>query len=321
MAPIETRSSLGKIDAFRARQLGSMLVTKGTEFREPRQVLFDLAGKDAKQLLESFLRSREGFATAPFDAEGKKLRFFRKGYTIWSGYPGAGKTTALRHVICHLLGQKQKVFVASMEEHPVDVIVQLAGAAFGREVPTAEQLQWFIDYYQGELKIWGITGSVSHKELLGTAQALAKEGITQVFIDSLMCLDVNSQDFEGQRVFANQLSAVTIESDLHIHLVAHPRKAISVDQEPDLNDVAGGADLGRLAHNVCFVRRGKSQDGYQSNPDCSPMQIAIRKQRYGSGYLGEINGWLNRRLRQFKLDQFDQRPTQYLPKQAYEEVG
>jgi twinkle protein len=320
MGLAENRMSIAKIDAARARKLGQMLVTGAEEYHEPRQVLYDLAGKNAAEILAEYTKSREGYCTSPFDPEGHKLRFFRKGYTIWSGYPGAGKTTALRHLVCHLLGQKQKVFVASMEEHPTDVIVQLAGTCFGREVPTIEQLQWFIDFYSHDLKIWGIVGAAKHKELLGTAQALAKEGITHVVADSLMCLDINSQDFEGHRLFANCLNSVSIESNIHIHLVAHPRKAVSVDQEADLNDVAGGADFGRLAHNVCFVRKGKSQDGYSSTPQCTPMQIAIRKQRYGSGFTGEITGWLNRPLRQFKLDQFDNTPTRYLPDAAYEDT-
>lgn len=320
MGVAESRMALAKIDAARARQLGQMLVTNGQEYRVPRQVLYDLAGKDARQLLAEFSKSRGSYCTSPFDPEGKKLRFYRKGYTIWSGYPGAGKTTALRHHICHLLGQKQKVFVASMEEHPIEVIVQLAGTCFGCAVPTAEQLQWFIDYYSAELKVWGITGIAQHKELFGTVQALAKTGTTQVVIDSLMCLDVASDDWNGQRIFANSIAAIAIESDVHFHLVAHPRKAVSVEQEPDLNDVAGGADLGRLAHNVCFVRRAKqTEEGFYSNPDCSPMRVAIKKQRHDPALHIDIDGYLNRRLRQFKLDQFDQHPTQYLPKQAYEE--
>jgi twinkle protein len=310
-------ASVAKIDAARLRRLGQMLVTETGTFKEPRQVLFDLAKSNAAELLAQFQQSRAGFVTSPFDPEGYKLKFFRKGYTIWSGYPGTGKTTALRQLVCHLLNAKQKVFIASLEEHPVDVIVQLAGVCFGRETPTAEQLQWFIDFYSADLKIWGITGVAKHKEIFGTVQQLAKEGVTQVFVDSLMCLDINSQDFEQQRLFANLMNSMTIESDIHLHLVAHPRKAVSIDQEPDINDVAGGADYGRLAHNVCFVRKGKiTVPG--GNPDLTPMQIAIRKQRYGTGYYGEITGWFNRRLRQFKTDQFDQRPTQYLPKQAYE---
>jgi twinkle protein len=310
-------ASIAKLDTARVRRLGRILVTETSAFHEPRQALFDLARKNAGDLLAEFHKSREGFATSPFDPEGKKLKFYPRGYTIWSGYPGAGKTTALRQLICHLLNTKQKVFIASLEEHPVDVIVQLAGVAFGREIPTGEQLQWFIDFYASDLRIWGITGVSKHREIFGVVQQLAKEGTTQVFIDSLMCLDIDSQDFEKQRLFANLVNSVAIETNVHTHLVAHPRKAVSVDQEPDLNDVAGGADYGRLAHNVCFVRKGKlsNQTAY---PDITPMQIAVRKQRYGTGFCGEITGWFNRNLRQFKTEQFDQKPTQYLPKQAYE---
>ncbi len=311
-----TDASIAKLDASRARRIGSMLVTDIGDFHEPRQVLFDLEKADAKSLLEIFTKARERYATSPFDPAGGKLRFYRKGYTIWSGYPGAGKTTALRQLINHLLFAKEHVFVASMEEHPVDVIVQLAGVCFGREMPTAHQLQWFIDYYAERLKIWGVTGIASHKELLGTVQGLAAKGqCTHAFIDSLMCMDINSQDFELHRRFANLMAAVTIESDIHLHLVAHPRKAVSVDQEPDLNDVAGGADYARLAHNVGFFRRGASLP-YGSH--LSPMKLALRKQRYTPAYLGDIDGWFNRQIRQFKIDQFDQLPTQYLPREAYE---
>lgn len=295
--------------------LERMVVTQAGDYQEPRQVLFDLARSNAKDLLAGFTKSREGYCTAPFDPLGHKLKFFRKGYTIWSGYPGAGKTTAMRQLVCHLLHSKERVFVASLEEHPADVIVQIAGVAFGVEMPTEHQLQWFIDYYSDSLKIWGVTGIASHREIFGTMQKLAKEqGITQCYIDSLMGLDINSQDFEGHRKFANLMNAVTIESNIHLHLVAHPRKTVSVDQEPDLNDVAGGADYARLAHNVVFVRRGKV---LPHDAHLSPMMLAIRKQRYGSGYIGDIPGWFNRTLRQFKAEQFDSIPTQYLPREAY----
>src|SRR5687768_3806250 len=76
--------------------LERMLVTEAGEFKPPREVLFDLARSSAADLLRTYTKAREGYATSPFDTAGHKLKFFRKGYTIWSGYPGAGKTTALR---------------------------------------------------------------------------------------------------------------------------------------------------------------------------------------------------------------------------------
>lgn len=220
--------------------------------------------------------------------------------------------------MCHLLHTGRKVFVASLEEHPVDVIVHLAGVAFGCEVPNVQQLQWFIDFYSGDLRIWGMTGTSSHLQILGTAQSLAKEGVSHVLIDNLECLDIDAKDIELQRQFVRRLNALTIESNLHVHLVGHPRKALSVQQESDINDVAGGASFSRLAQNIVFVRREKSNSNTQIQ-DIGGMRIAVRKQRYGSGFIGDIDGWLNRRLRQFKQDQFDQVPTQYLPKQAYED--
>jgi twinkle protein len=315
-----TDASVSKIDAAaRARRVGNMLVTQSGEFTEPRKVLFELVNRNANELLAEFNKSRDSYVTSPFDPNGDRIRFYRRGYTIWSGYPGSGKTTALRQLVCHLLNANEKVFVASMEESPVDVIVQLAGVCFGREIPTPHQLQWFIDYYGEKLFVWGVTGIARHREIFGTIQKLAKEnGITQVVIDSLTCLDIDSQDFEQHRQFANLLNAVAIESNIHIHLVAHPRKAISVNQEPDQNDVAGGADYARLAHNICFVRRGTVTGNDFS---LIPMLIAIRKQRYGSGFIGDISGWFNRAIRQFKREQFDQKPTQYMPKQAYEEIA
>ena len=237
-----TAASVAKLDASRARRLGSMLVTDAGEFHEPREVLFDLAKCNAVELLEHFTKSREHYATSQFDPDANRLKFYRKGYTIWSGYPGAGKTTALRQFVCHLLNTKQRVFVASLEEHPVDVIVQLAGVCFGREMPTAQQLQWFIDFYSDDLKIWGITGIANHREIFGTVQRLAKDGVTHALIDSLMCLDINSQDFESHRRFANLLNAVSIESNVHNQHVAHPRKSVRVYQDPELKDVAGGAE-------------------------------------------------------------------------------
>lgn len=309
-------ASVAKLDAARLRRLGSMVATDVPEFKEPRKVLYDLAGITAADLLKKYNDTRSKYVTSPFDPAGDKIRFYPRGYTIWSGYPGSGKTTALRQLICHLLNGGQKVFVASLEEDPGDVIVQLAGVAFGRELPTEHQLQWFIDYYAQSLTVWGVTGMARHRELLGAVQHLAKErGVTQVVIDSLTCLDINSQDFEQHRLFANLLNVTTIDSDIHLHLVAHPRKAISVDQEPDQNDIAGGADYARLAHNICFIRRGTVPS---TAFGLTPMKLAIRKQRYGA-FLGDVSGWFNRHIRQFKIDQFDQVPTQYLPKAAYED--
>jgi twinkle protein len=131
----------------------------------------------------------------------------------------------------------------------------------------------------------------------------------------MMCLNVNSKDIEEQRVFANAVTATARLSGVHIHLVAHPRKLVSAEQELDINDVAGSADLGRLADNVVFVRRAANENNVAGNG--KPIKVSIRKQRHGTGATGDIGGWFHRHYRQFSTEQFMQRPIQYLPAQAY----
>lgn len=313
-----------------------LFVTGGRDAETPTRVLLDLTKQDAATILAGYNERKANYATAPFDPNGDKIRFYKGGVTIWSGYPGHGKTTILRQLACHLLHQGRGVFFASLEEDPEDLVIRLAGVAFGTDEPTAQQLQWFLDWYEPTLRVWGVIGIARHKQILGVIEMLAQPriianraepgagytegpGVTHAIIDSLMCLDVTNDDFEGQRRFANLMAATARTSGVHIHLVAHPRKAISSDQEPDLNDVAGAREIGGIADNVLFVRRGKATNGPMT--DATPMQIMVRKQRYHTGACEEIGGWLNRRLKQFKHDQFDQTPTQYLPKQAYEVSG
>jgi twinkle protein len=149
---------------------------------------------------------------------------------------------------------------------------------------------------------------------------LADKGTRHVIIDSLMCLDIANDDTEAQRKFANLLANTARASNIHIHLVAHPRKLQSSDQELDLNDVAGAREIGGIADNVIFVRRTKAKDGYTYSADVTPMCISIRKQRHFTGALGDANGWLHRKFKQFSIDQFASQPIRYLPDDAFVQV-
>lgn len=308
-------SSVKKFDSGRLRNLAGMMVTRADDLKEPQEILLDIGKLNPAELLREYRAKQAKFVTAPFDIDGKRIKFFPGGYSLWSGFPGAGKSTLLRQSICQWLHSGEGVFVASLEEHPSDLLIRLAGTAFGRDEPTEQQLQWFCDYYSDTLRIWGMVGVSSHRKILSTVQALSKQGVTQVVIDSLMKLDVNGDLLEPQRQFANLLSAVCQTTKVHTHLVAHPRKAQTNDQDVHLNDVGGAKEIPAGADNILFVRRGGENDGFS---ELCGMKISIRKQRHGSGAIGDITGWFNRRLRQFKVEQFDQKPTQYLPKQAYE---
>ncbi len=287
------------------------------EIEAEREVI-DLNALNVHDLLVEYKRRQANYDTAPFDPEGHELRFFPGGFTIWSGFPGAGKTTLLRQFACHLMRAKKAVFIASLEENPMDVFYRLACVALGTDDPTEDGLQWCVDVWHDKLRLWSYRRGIAETgRILAVIRVLAKQGVRHAIVDSLARLDVHSGDWEAQRLFGNALEATAAVSGTHIHLVAHPRKLVSAEQEPDINDVAGSADIGRLADNVLFVRR-KGEGSVSA--DFSPMRVSIRKQRYHTGACNNIDGYFSRRLRQFKPHMHDVQVTRYLPGGAYGEL-
>lgn len=299
---------------------------------EPQREVFSLVGADAENLLDAYRKQQANFTTAPFDPEGKHLRFFPGGYSVWSGNPGNGKTTILRQLACHLMRATNPeapfegpgVFICSLEETPGDVLIRHAQVACGTEDISTNALQWCLDLWERRLKLWNyrpIEADARYLRILAAIRLMAREqGVRHAIIDSLMCLDVPVNDLEAQRNFAVNLSRTCAASGVHVHLVAHPRKVAQRDQELDIADVAGSADIGRRADNVLFVKRASADAGAVLG-QCSPMRIAIRKQRYGTGWTGEIGGFFHRGLRQFVPDQWQTQPTQYLPVMAINDIN
>lgn len=315
--------SIARIDAYRAKRVGEMLVTRSAadEFAvDPDKPLLDVGPLDGRDLLAKFHAKTAKYATAPFDPDGNILRFYPGGVSVWSGFPGAGKTTVLRQFICHTLHRGSSLFLASLEEDPSDALVRLAATAAGAPEPNAHQMQWFIDAYAKRFRLWGIIGLAAHLRLLGVARELASQGVRHVVIDSLMCLDVRNDDFEAQRKFANLVAATARAAKIHIHLVAHPRKLLKSDQELDLNDVAGAREIGGMADNVIFIRRDPNRKSYAQNADVTPMCISIKKQRHFNGALGDCEGWFHRQMRQYSKDQFMEAPVRYLPDDAFTSI-
>lgn len=317
---MDENPSIARIDAYRARKVGEMLITREAEqaFQgDPSDVLLDVQTLDGRELVAQNQTFEGRYATAPFDPEGQMLRFYPGGVSIWSGFPGAGKTTLLRQFICHTLHRGSSVFLASLEEDPRRVIFKLAATAAGTITPNAHQVQWFIDAYAKRFRLWGVIGIAQHLRLLALARELATQNIRHAVFDSLMCLDVANDSTEGQRRFANLLATTARAAGIHIHLVAHPRKPQKSGQESDLNEIAGAREIGGIADNVIFIRRDLDRKNYTMNADVTPMCVSIRKQRHFTGALGDCSGWFHRALRQFSTSQFPDGPKRYLPDDAY----
>jgi hypothetical protein len=304
-------------------QLAKIMVTEAAPGADetPERILLEVGDMSPGGMLQRYQDHMSDFDTIPIDPAGDRLRFYRGEWTIWSGFPGTGKTTLLRQTACHLLQTMKdgaSVFVATLEQDPEWFLIEMAATAAGVEIPTVAQLASFLNTYGSRLKVWGIIGIADHKQILATIRHLAdKHGCRHAIIDSLMCLDVDSTSNEDQRHFANLISATARAKRVHIHLVAHPRKPLAPDQAPNVWDIAGASDLGRLAYNVLFIRRGPETT---CNPDISSMLLHVLKQRT-KGVTGEQTGYFYRLQRQFHIDPHATEPTRYLPDDQYPASG
>ena len=273
--------------------LAGMLVTGASAELEamPERRLVDVAQLSPSDVLARWQKRQSDWQTIPADPTGANLRLYPGGVSVWSGYPGEGKTTQLRQMAIAMAGRGEPTFFASLEEDPEDLLLRLCMVANGlREVEHEETFGDFLHWSREKLYVWGVVGSASGSELLAVIRSLARRGLKQAVIDSLMCLDVANDDFEKQRQFANAVAATARVSGVHIHLVVHPRKIISRDIDPDINDVAGAREIAGIADNVIFVRRGPDDMGTDF---AKSSLVHVLKNRHG-GWCGKIHAYFRK---------------------------
>jgi hypothetical protein len=273
---------------------------------------------DTKRMWSDLNERQNSADTTPFDPDGRGFLLFPGGVTIWSGFPGAGKTTVLRQLVCHLLKRGRTVFLASLEEHHNEALRNLAYTAAGNAHADTGHLEWLIHCYGENLRLWA-SEDAKHRAIMEVIRYVARQGCTHAIIDSLTCLDIGGGDWDAQRLLSQNLVQLARSTGVHVHLVAHPRKPMRADSTPDIADIAGSSDFGRLSDNVIFVRRG-SQDESQDFNAPTAMEIVIRKQRHGTGMVGVKSMWFQRRFKQFSEKQFPDGPTRYLPDAAYDDT-
>jgi len=261
----------------------------------------------------------------------QKIFNFRPGeVTLWAGQNGHGKTQVVSQVVLSLMGQGEKCCIASFEMKPATTLQRLsrmyAGTnPFSPEYQNEEGLSAVLDLYRefgewSDRKLWlyDQTGTVSADRVIGMARYCSKElGITQVVIDSLMKCVQGEDDYTGQKVFVDELTALARDNQIHIHLVHHIRKPSNENHVPDKYDNKGSGAITDLVDNVMMVWRNKAkEDAYKAKGAHSNKQtecdasILCRKQRNGEDE-PTIALWFDRDSQQYKGSPDD--PLMFFP--------
>jgi len=233
---------------------------------------------------------------------------FRKGeMTVWSGQNGHGKSLITSQIALSLMGQNEKVCIASFEMKPATTLTRMSRMWIGLNPFTPEfqseegikvlddLYDQFGDWTDNKLWLYDQMGTANVDTVSGMARYCAKElGITHIFIDNLSKCVKGEDDYNGQKAFVDELTAIARDYQVHIHLVHHLKKPENEYKVPDKHDNKGSGSITDQPDNIFLVFRRKIKEddihkfGSASSMINDPDQLLIlRKQR---NYSGSDNG-------------------------------
>ena len=259
---------------------------------------------------------------------------FRPGeVTVWGGANGAGKSLITGMVALSLMAQDQRVCIASFEMKPSKTIERMARQWSGRNphdpafAGSLEARKSLIDVYE-QFRDWSSTlwlydqqGTVTAKKVAAVARYCAVEkGVRHFFIDSLMKCVAGEDDFNAQKAFVDELTAIARDHEMHIHLVHHVRKPSDESRKPCKFDLRGSSAITDQTDNVLIFWRNwpkekKREDNKLTKEDDAKEPDALLiccKQRNGE-WEGSIGLWYDRNSQQYVEHRGDEPLVIYRP--------
>lgn len=263
-----------------------------------------------RKLLTQFRAPLSSGLTLPWESANEYVRFMPGKVSVWSGPSFSGKTAFLRQLMLHALKNNHNVLFVSLEEEPDDVWREFICMATCTRSPTPEQREWCLDLWDGRLFVFDSTELIEPTLLMGIIRfAAERHKITHVVIDSLMRLNLRTDDFDGQREMGNTLGRLARMAGIHVHLVVHPRKTADSRAAMDLYDIRGAQDIIAQADLVLTLERQYERPG--------ESKLSVWKQRGDVNWIGTMPLHYHPASRQLRAHVYDE-PIRFLPNEAYE---
>jgi twinkle protein len=224
--------------------------------------------------------------------------------SVWTGINGHGKSLMLMQTLIPLLRDGERVLVFSGELSPQRQLKRLAKQISGLDRPTPQFLDYISDWLRQRCWIYNTLGVAELDRLLEVFRyAASRYGIKYFVIDSLMMTDV-PEDGQGamtaQKRAMRKICSFAQEANVHVHLVAHPRKARDESNAPGKMDVAGSGHITNGADNVFSVWSANKKEG--ESPDTHDATLEIIKDREGDAGNREIRLYFCKESQQYTTD-------------------
>ncbi len=272
----------------------------------------------------------------PWHKVAGKLRFRPGELSLWTGATGAGKSQVLSHALVSMGEQGARVCVASLEMLPGQLLKRAVKQAGNVDRPTEPYIREVMGWLDDWLWVFGQVGKAGVTRILEVFEyARCRYGCDVFVIDSLMRLGVGSEDYQGQEKAVFEVVSWAVEKGVHVHLVAHARKADRSNGPasaiPDAEDVKGTSEIASNAANVLGIWRnrkledeirqatgaadkgdGAAELKARELADKPPVILNVAKQRNGD-WEGKIGLWFNTETYQYRSAHDHRDGRKYLP--------
>ncbi len=300
--------------------IGKCLIVEHEKFKDANEVLYSkgidgiakcisdaqaipLVGlKNMAELPEYDLAQDELIPTGIAEVDEAFAGGLRLGETsIWTGFNSSGKSTLLGQILLNSLesGYKICAYSGELPDRIFRYWIELQAAGpehinqevnkYGYPVSKTDykMLPHIRKWYSGRFWLYDSQEVVGQDKILEVFEYAVQRHDCKIFmVDNLMSLALNSHSdsdfYRKQADFIGMCKAFAKNFNVHIHIVAHPRKPVAGSKELD---VAGSGNITNWADNVFEIRRFNKKEiaSLEANEETKGLNITnslnIKKNR------------------------------------------